>query len=1152
MKKYTLLFLLIMLTGIIAADVYTIGDGTATQGFIPAYGFYDYGWSRMIYTAAEMSATGFSAADSWLGVGFQVGNNPTDYTLYSQTMYMRHTTASSFTTSEYPNNAEYTQVFTGDLLFAGPGWYYVIFDTPFAWDGSSNIEILWENHDGVYASGYPTWCYTPTTENMAIYNFADTTFPTSDGTLTTSRPNLQLLTPDANLPEAATLIAPADNSTIATPQAQLAWAAPASGAIPTGYKLYLGTTTPPPFVADLGLATTYQTDVLPFDTVHYWQVVPYNSVGDATGCPIWSFTSMPDPTISDFPWTEGFDTYLPPYWTEMSGIYPTASGTSSNWAQDDWLNDSSSGNQAARVNIYGASTDEWLITPPIAIPAGDYELMFDLGLTDYANSNPIEDPTAQEDDKFIVAISDSPDMANPTVLRQWDNAGSAFVYNQIPHTGEIIYIDLSAHSGTKYIAFYGESTVSGGDNDLFVDNVTVRLTPVGPPDPVTLVAPEDGATDLPIDGFNLTWIPALTGGVPETYTVYMSTSESNIYMDHSWDGIVSTSFDPTQAASDPLFLGYEETWYWTVKANNANGSSDLGATDIYSFTTMPDPRILSLPYSQNFDGVEAPELPAQWIGMVNPSSTSYYVNNYSSTTYSVSPPNTVKMYNSSSTTADIRLISPEILVPMNTIKLSFSARGSSSCTLLVGTVNTNDETGTFNQLASLDLTTTHTVYTLSLASYTGTDQYICFQHGLDSTYRSIYIDDVSMEELVPNDLAVTSFGGDTMGILGDELSYQVSVYNNGTATQNAYDIQLLSVDSRTLLATLNVTAPLAAGATAEHSILWTPAATGVYDVYAKVVLTGDVNTSNDESDIVTVGVYPATSFMPFVGDIESTSTSYYTPFTMYYKNSLAETIYLAPEMQMTSGTISAIIYHNDFTQDLNNIAVKIWMQNTTESVNAAWLPYADYTLVFDGSVSFPAGINSIAIPLQTPFEYTGGNLAVRTNRVMDTQYYSSSDKFYYTLDANYPNRTRYYYNDSTEIDPTDPSVTAMGTQSNYIPNTGFIVNPASPVTALAAPELSITHDGTEATLSWDAIPYAYCYQLYASADPYIWDSEPIAVYANEVTVPTTEHKTFFKVVAQSYAHEPASRILNPAAVLGFNNSSLRRNARATIGTENKD
>jgi hypothetical protein len=35
-------------------------------------------------------------------------------------------------------------------------------------------------------------------------------------------------------------------------------------------------------------------------------------------------------------------------------------------------------------------------------------------------------------------------------------------------------------TGTKYFAFYAESTVSGGDNDLFVDNVTVRLTPTGP------------------------------------------------------------------------------------------------------------------------------------------------------------------------------------------------------------------------------------------------------------------------------------------------------------------------------------------------------------------------------------------------------------------------------------------------------------------------------------------------------------------------------------------------------------------------------------------------------------------------------------------------------------------------------------------------
>jgi hypothetical protein len=38
MKKTTVLFLLIMLLGILAADVYTIGDGTSTTNYVPLYG----------------------------------------------------------------------------------------------------------------------------------------------------------------------------------------------------------------------------------------------------------------------------------------------------------------------------------------------------------------------------------------------------------------------------------------------------------------------------------------------------------------------------------------------------------------------------------------------------------------------------------------------------------------------------------------------------------------------------------------------------------------------------------------------------------------------------------------------------------------------------------------------------------------------------------------------------------------------------------------------------------------------------------------------------------------------------------------------------------------------------------------------------------
>ena len=189
-----------------------------------------------------------------------------------------------------------------------------------------------------------------------------------------------------------------------------------------------------------------------------------------------------DPTISTFPWIEDFGTVSGDWpvqdWTQRSGLYPTPTGTSTQWVRDEWLN-GPTGNNAAKINIYGSSRYGWLVTPPIAIPATGYELMFDLGLTRYGNTTAV-DPLQQSDDKFIVAISDSPDMSNPTLLKEWNNIGSADVFNDIPNTGTMVIIDLDAHPGLKYIAFYGESTATGGDNDLFVDNVSVRESPLNP------------------------------------------------------------------------------------------------------------------------------------------------------------------------------------------------------------------------------------------------------------------------------------------------------------------------------------------------------------------------------------------------------------------------------------------------------------------------------------------------------------------------------------------------------------------------------------------------------------------------------------------------------------------------------------------------
>jgi PKD repeat protein len=98
---------------------------------------------------------------------------------------------------------------------------------------------------------------------------------------------------------------PADGELSVLGQSQLAWLAHANqnySDYPTGFRLWLGTDNPPTNIAsgvDLSWTSVYDPEPdLALNTTYYWQIVPYNSVGDAAGCPIWSFTTFdPDPLL---------------------------------------------------------------------------------------------------------------------------------------------------------------------------------------------------------------------------------------------------------------------------------------------------------------------------------------------------------------------------------------------------------------------------------------------------------------------------------------------------------------------------------------------------------------------------------------------------------------------------------------------------------------------------------------------------------------------------------------------------------------------------------------------------------------------------------------------------------------------------------------
>jgi hypothetical protein len=493
MKKLILLFSLIAICAFAFADTYIIGTGTSTGNY-PFNGLYDYSWSKAIWTAAELTTAGIPADTPIIGIGFYVGNTPSNYTMLDQRIYVRTTTLTSYGTAAdetgtgYPNPAGFLQLFQGDLTYNGGGWHYITFTTPATWDGTSNLELLFENRDSDYVTGYPTFRYTSTSPNyMMVYKYQDGSFPDAAGYRSYNRPNVAIITPSTTPPEAPVLSLPLDGATDVNEYTTFTWTAPQTGSLPTGYKLYCDTNNPPTtLIVDQSALSYTLTTPLAYNTTYYWTVSAYNAIGEGPQATVRSFTTREDPTIYTLPWLEDFGTtgttFPPPNWFRGTGLLadPTIITSSTTyWVQDNWLNDTtvSPVNYAARMNIYGTNRSGWLITPPVQIPGTDYQLELDIGLTDYGNYAPIETST---DDRFIILIGDGSSWSTANIVREWNNTGSPYVYDNIPYTGQHVIISLDGYTGIKYIAFYGESIASGGDNDFFVDNVMVRETPAAP------------------------------------------------------------------------------------------------------------------------------------------------------------------------------------------------------------------------------------------------------------------------------------------------------------------------------------------------------------------------------------------------------------------------------------------------------------------------------------------------------------------------------------------------------------------------------------------------------------------------------------------------------------------------------------------------
>ena len=667
-----------------------------------------------------------------------------------------------------------------------------------------------------------------------------------------------------------------------------------------------------------------------------------------------SATDISDYIISTFPWTEDFGTvnsdWPAQYWAQTSGLYPTSSGTVSQWVRDEWLN-GPVGNNAAKIRVYGTSRHGWLVTPPIAIPATGHELMFNLGLTRY-NATTAVDPSQQLDDKFIVAISDSPDMSNPILMREWNNSGSEYVFNEISNLGTMVILDLNDYAGTHYIAFYGESTAAGGDNDLFVDNITIRETSTAP---IISINPE--AWDFGTQFINTTH--------PKDITI------TNIGLGSLDISSLSVTGDGFELAEQyaPVSLLAGESADFTVNfvpqtAGQLTGNFVIN--DNRAISNIPlsgmcfDPTVYTIPWVEGFEEDNIDDTPVfGWIQESISGAQEWTANN-SQSSYNRTPRtgnwNAILRY--SNTQWMFRPVQLEAGVNYRTIvwarqntttaanaTLGISYGNEPSAASMTQTIlaPTGLISGDYQRLAGDFSPATSGTYYLGIL---GT---------LNNTPWYISIDDIRIELIADDDLAATAISGNLTPSVDQASDYTVSVHNFGTASQSNYTVKLYDSNDVELASAAGTTVD--PGTTASIVVSWIPTTQGPMSIYGKVILAGDVNPDNDTSDLLLLNVYPAGMFTVTIGDGSETAR---IPLDFYYRSSIYQNIYTATEIGAVGNITSIALYNQFATPSIMNTPVKIWMGLTDrQDLNDGWIPSTEMVLVYDGTLNFFSGENTI-------------------------------------------------------------------------------------------------------------------------------------------------------------------------------------------------
>ena len=139
-----------------------IGTGTATNSYIPTYTYYNYSLTQQIYTAEEIGQEGYI-----LSVDFHSSAAQTR----TLDIYMVSTDKNSFEgVNDWIAVTAADKVFSGSVTFAAGDWTTIEFDTPFDYDGRSNVALIVDDNTGSYVSSPSFYAFSATSQAIRVYS----------------------------------------------------------------------------------------------------------------------------------------------------------------------------------------------------------------------------------------------------------------------------------------------------------------------------------------------------------------------------------------------------------------------------------------------------------------------------------------------------------------------------------------------------------------------------------------------------------------------------------------------------------------------------------------------------------------------------------------------------------------------------------------------------------------------------------------------------------------------------------------------------------------------------------------------------------------------------------------------------------------------